>query len=52
VLAADDGHTGDVGVAWAIEQTRELLERGAPSVHFYVMQNSRVVNRVLAGLGT
>jgi methylenetetrahydrofolate reductase (NADPH) len=31
----------DVGVRWALEQTRELLDRGVPSVHFYVMQNTR-----------
>ncbi len=50
MLAADDAHAADVGVAWAIEQTRELLERDVPSVHFYVMQSSRLVNRVLARL--
>jgi len=31
----------EVGVRWALEQTRELLDRGVPSVHFYVMQNTR-----------
>ena len=50
VLAADDAHVGDIGVAWAIEQTRVLLERGVPSVHFYVMQSSRLVTRVLTQL--
>jgi methylenetetrahydrofolate reductase (NADPH) len=30
----------DVGIGWALEQTRGLFEGGAPSVHFYVMQNT------------
>ena len=31
----------DAGIEWAFEQTKELFDRGAPSVHFYVMQNTR-----------
>jgi methylenetetrahydrofolate reductase (NADPH) len=41
VAAAPADRVSDVGVRWALEQTRELFERGAPSVHFYVMQNTR-----------
>ncbi len=37
----------DVGVEWALQQTRELLEHGVPSVHFYVMSNAIAVSRVL-----
>lgn len=48
--AAADDQVRDVGVAWAVEQTQELLNRGVPSVHFYVMQSARLVNRVIAGL--
>ena len=47
VLAADADHVGDVGVAWAVEQTRELLDAGVPSVHFYVMANAAAVGAVL-----
>jgi methylenetetrahydrofolate reductase (NADPH) len=43
-------HTRDIGEAWAAEQTRELLESGAPSAHFFVMASSRAVNAVLAKL--
>ena len=43
-------HVGDIGVAWAVEQVRELLESGVPSVHFYVLTSSRPVNAVLAQL--
>ena len=30
---------------------RELLEAGVPSLHWYVMQNARAINKVLAELG-
>jgi len=43
VEAARDEDVEQIGVEWAIAQTRELLERGAPSVHYYVMQRSRAV---------
>ena len=29
------------GIEWALEQTKELFDRGAPSVRFYIMQNTR-----------
>lgn len=37
----------DVGVEWALRQTEELISRGAPSVHFYVMQSADAVGRLL-----
>jgi methylenetetrahydrofolate reductase (NADH) len=30
-----------IGVEWAFRQTLQLFEHGAPSVHFYVMQDTR-----------
>jgi len=44
-------HARDIGVAWATEQVRALLESGAPSVHFFVMTRSGAVNAVLDKLG-
>lgn len=40
----------DIGVEWAIDQVRELLESGVPSVHFFVMAHSGTVNAVLGEL--
>jgi len=51
IEAAPDGRVTDVGVEWAVQQTRELLDRGVPSVHFYVMQNSRAIGDVISRLG-
>ena len=48
--AANPERVRDVGVEWALAQTRELLERGVPSVHFYVMLDGGAVSRVVGQL--
>jgi len=50
VTAVPPERAVDVGIGWALEQTRELFERGVPSVHFYVMQNTRPLVRLLEQL--
>ena len=50
IAAAPDERVVDVGIEWTVKQSRELLEGGAPSLHFYVMQNSRAVLEVMNGL--
>jgi methylenetetrahydrofolate reductase (NADPH) len=40
----------EVGVRWAARQCEELFSRGAPAVHFYVMQNAEAVSRVMKQL--
>jgi len=47
---ADPSRVADVGVEWATRQARELLEKGAPSIHFYVLSNAAVVGRVVEEL--
>ena len=47
VEAAQPEHVLEIGVEWARRQTVDLLERGVPSVHFYVMQSSRPVSLIL-----
>lgn len=48
--AAKPAHVLDIGVEWALQQTRELIDRGAPGVHFYIMQSSKAIGRLLAKL--
>lgn len=48
VAAAKPEHVEAVGVEWATRQTQELLERGVPSVHFYIMQSSQAINSLLS----
>jgi methylenetetrahydrofolate reductase (NADPH) len=40
----------DVGVAWAREQSVELLANGVPGIHFYIMSTAKNVVRVIDGL--
>jgi methylenetetrahydrofolate reductase (NADPH) len=40
-----------VGVDFATRQVAELLERGAPGVHFYVLNKSAATAKVLEGVG-
>ncbi len=47
---APDGKVRPVGVEWGLMQARELLDKGVPSVHFYVMSSTTAINELLAQL--
>lgn len=51
IAIADDAHVRDIGVEWALAQSRDLLERGVPSLHFYVMGNAVGVTSLIPQLG-
>lgn len=46
----DDARTLEVGVRWATRQCRELLERGAPGIHFYTLNRSPATVRIFESL--
>lgn len=48
--AAKPEHVADVGVEWALKQTEELLARGVPAVHFYIMQSSEAIKKLMSRL--
>jgi len=48
IASAPPDRVVDVGVEWAAEQVRELLDRGVPTVHFYVMQSANAIKRLMA----
>ena len=50
VNSAKPDHVLDVGVEWAVKQVEELLNKNVPSVHFYIMQNSVPVKKLMSHL--
>lgn len=50
-VAENPQRAAELGIEWAQRQVEELFERGAPSVHFYVMQSAAPVSAVLERLG-
>jgi methylenetetrahydrofolate reductase (NADPH) len=40
----------DLGVEWALKQSQELLDRGVPSLHFYVMQSAGAIKKLMGKL--
>jgi methylenetetrahydrofolate reductase (NADPH) len=46
-VLADPAHARDIGIEWAVKQSEELLARGVPSLHFYVMQNAAAIKKLM-----
>ncbi|HBL31821.1 MAG TPA: methylenetetrahydrofolate reductase [NAD(P)H] [Acidobacteria bacterium] len=50
ILAAKPEHIADIGVEWTLRQCEELLARGVPALHFYVMQSANAVKKLIGRL--
>ncbi len=50
VVAAKPEHVLDIGVEWAAKQVEELLNKNVPGVHFYIMQNSKPILKLMERL--
>ncbi len=50
-LGDDADAVREYGIEYATAQCRELLDRGAPGLHFYTINKSNAVLRILANLG-
>jgi methylenetetrahydrofolate reductase (NADPH) len=50
VMAAKPEQILDIGVDWAAKQVEDLFENNVPGVHFYIMQNSKPVKRLMERL--
>ena len=46
----DAGAQFEIGVEYAIEQSRALLAAGVPGIHFYVLNKSQACERILDAL--
>lgn len=46
----NDAEAKEVGIEWAIQQSRELVEHKAPCLHFYTMGTSETTRRVASAV--
>ena len=49
--AANDEYVERVGVHWATEQVRDLIDNEARGIHFYTLNNSRATLKIYEALG-
>lgn len=50
VLEAKPEHVMDIGVEWAARQCEDLLNKGVPSLHFYIMHNAKPIQKLFKRL--
>lgn len=50
-FAADDDAVRELGVEYATKQVEELWANGVPGIHFYVLNRSYSVSKILTNLG-
>lgn len=50
ILKADQKHTVDIGIEWALKQIEDLLNFGIPAIHFYILQNVEPVKKLFSRL--
>lgn len=43
-------HAEEIGANWAIKQCEELLNAGAPSLHFYVLNDVKMISQIVKKL--
>jgi methylenetetrahydrofolate reductase (NADPH) len=48
--AEDDNAVRELGIEYATEQVRELWDNGVPGIHFYVLNRSYSVSKILVNL--
>ena len=47
ILEAKAEHVPEIGINWTFKQVEELLNKNVPAIHFYVMQNSTHIKKLL-----
>ncbi|GAC1357260.1 MAG: methylenetetrahydrofolate reductase [NAD(P)H] [Herpetosiphon sp.] len=50
IEAAPPERVASIGVEWAIEQSKELLQANVPGLHFYIMASAKLAKRVVEPL--
>jgi methylenetetrahydrofolate reductase (NADPH) len=49
-VVASESATREIGIEWATRQCRELIERGAPGIHFYTLNKSTATRAIFERL--
>jgi len=49
-IEADPKNVSEIGIRWARDQSRELLEAGVPGLHFYIMGTPQPALDVIKGV--
>ena len=49
--AQDDDYATNVGIHWATEQVRDLIDHGVRGVHFYTLNQSKATLKIFQALG-
>jgi len=49
--AQDDKHVENVGIHWATEQVRDLIDNGVRGIHFYTLNQSSATLKIYDALG-
>ena len=49
--AEDDAHAENVGIHWATEQVRDLIDNGVRGIHFYTLNKSMATLKIYESLG-
>ncbi|MFN4152217.1 MAG: methylenetetrahydrofolate reductase, partial [Candidatus Sericytochromatia bacterium] len=44
--AKDDSEVRQIGIEWAIYQSKELIKAGAPCLHYYTMGFSKTIKEI------
>jgi methylenetetrahydrofolate reductase (NADPH) len=47
IMKSDSKHTQEIGINWAYKQVEALFNFGVPAVHFYILQNSLPMQKLL-----
>ena len=47
ISQAKPEHVAEIGINWAVKQVEELFNKNVPAVHFYIMQNSKPILKLM-----
>ncbi len=50
ILAANEKNVLEIGVEWTLKQVEALLNRNIPAIHFYIMQKSGPIKKLMKHL--